>query len=87
MFDHRQVMGNENIGQVHFFLQFKKQIHNLGLDGNVQGRDRLITNNQLRVLRNRTSDTYTLTLATGELMGIAVNIARRTPTSPARSTS
>ena len=36
-FDHRKVMGDENIGVPMAFFQFVKQIQHLRLDGDIEG--------------------------------------------------
>ncbi|MNL86121.1 hypothetical protein D3C87_2146960 [compost metagenome] len=44
-FNHAQIMGNKNIGQIQLLLQLVHQIQHLGLNRNVQGGDRLIGDN------------------------------------------
>ena len=46
MADHGQVMGYEQIGELHLLLQVHEQVDDLGLDGNVQGADGLITDDE-----------------------------------------
>ena len=43
--DHRQVVGDKDVGQAMLLLQFLQQVQNLGLNGHVQGRNRLIAPN------------------------------------------
>ena len=45
---HAQVMGDKQIRQPKLLLQLFEQVDNLGLDGDIQGRDGLITNDQIR---------------------------------------
>lgn len=45
----REVMGNEKIRQTAFFAQFHEKINDLGLDRNVQSRDRLIQDQEFRL--------------------------------------
>ena len=40
--DHAQVMGNENVGQAEPVLELLQKVDDLGLDGNVQGRNRFV---------------------------------------------
>lgn len=42
MLNHAQVMGNENVGQAEPVLELLQQVDDLGLDGDVQGRNRLV---------------------------------------------
>ena len=42
-------MGNEQIGKMKLILQLLQYIDNLGLDGYIQGRYRLIADNKLRL--------------------------------------
>ena len=46
--DHGQVMGNEQVGILIFFLKSRDQVEDLGLHGNIQGRGGLIKNNEFR---------------------------------------
>ena len=74
MANHRQVMRNEQISQIHFVLQVFKQVDHLCLNGYIQGGNGLITNDQFRLQRQSTCDADTLPLATGKFMWITVNI-------------
>ena len=74
---HRQVMGNEQIGEVVFLLQFDQQVDDLGLDGHIQSRNRLIADDELRFHRQGPGNTDTLALAAGQLMGKPVGIIFR----------
>src|SRR5690606_40059508 len=46
--DHRQVMGDQQIGQLKSGLQVLEQIQNLSLNGYIQRRDRLVQQQYLR---------------------------------------
>ena len=67
-------MGDEQVGQAHLVLEFVKHVDDLGLDGNVQGRNRLVTDHKLRVHGHGPGDADALPLAAGELMGVAVGV-------------
>ena len=67
MAHHAQVMGDEEQGQPHLALQPGEEIEDLGLDRDIQGRDRLIGDDQLRPHGQRPSDADPLALAAGEL--------------------
>ncbi len=51
-----------------------KQIHHLGLDGDVKRRDRLVADDHLRVERYAAGNADPLPLPAGELMRIAVDV-------------
>src|SRR5438093_3320161 len=68
LLDHRHVVGDEQVGEVEFVLEIFEQIQDLRLDRHVQGRDRLIGNDELRPKRQRPGNAETLPLAAAELM-------------------
>jgi len=49
MLDHAQVVGDEEVRQLELGLQVLQEIDDLGLDGHVQRRDRLVAHDQLGV--------------------------------------
>ena len=63
MLDNRQVMRNEDIGQLVFFLQIHHQIQNLGLNGNIQSGNRFIAYNELRFQSQSPGNADTLSLS------------------------
>ena len=65
-------MGNEHVGQLLLLLQLLQQVDDLGLDGNVQSGDTLVTDDELGLHSQGAGDGHTLTLTAGELVGIAV---------------
>lgn len=46
VFDHADVVGDEQIGQLVFVLDVHEQIEDLGLNGHVQGGDGLVGDDQ-----------------------------------------
>lgn len=48
MLDHRQVMGNEQVGNAQLRLQVLQQVDDLRLNRNVQCRDRLVAEDDVR---------------------------------------
>jgi hypothetical protein len=42
VFDYRKIMGDKEKGRLHGFFKVLQQVENLGLDGHVQGGDRLV---------------------------------------------
>ena len=65
---HRQVMGDEQHGQAVAALHVLQQVQDLGLDGHVQRRHRLIADQHLGIERQRPGDADALALAAGELV-------------------
>ena len=53
MLDHGEVVANEHIGQLEFVLEVHQEIDNLCLDRHVQSGDRLVTDDQFRIDRQR----------------------------------
>ena len=72
VFDHRHVVGDEHIGQPHLFLQILQKVQDLRLDGNIQRRDRLITDNELRVHRQGAGNADALAAATVQFVRVTV---------------
>ena len=62
--DHRQVVGNKDIGQAKLLLQVLQEVQNLCLHRHVERGDSLVTNNQLRLHRQGPRNADALALAT-----------------------
>ena len=73
---HAQVVGDEQVGQAVLFLQVLQEVQNLGLHGHVEGGDRLVEDDQLRVQGQGPCDADALPLAAAEGVGIAVQVLR-----------
>ena len=71
---HRQVVGDEDVRQPEVLLQVLQQVDHLGLHRDVQGRDGLVTHDDLGAERNTAGNPDTLTLATGELVGVTIDV-------------
>ncbi len=67
MIDHPQVVGNEQARQPQTLFQVIQQLKNLGLHRNIQGRHRLIADQDLRLAGQGAGDGDALTLAAGQL--------------------
>jgi hypothetical protein len=65
--DHRQVMGDEQVGHIPFALQVAQQIEDAGLDAHVQCGNRLVEDQDLRLERQGPGDADALPLSAGEL--------------------
>ncbi len=69
VFHHGQVMGNKQVGEPQFLLQFFQQVDHLGLDGHVQRGNRFVTDDKLRLHGQGPGNADTLALAAAELVG------------------
>ena len=67
--DHGQVVGDEDHGETEPGLEVGQQIEDLGLDGHVEGGDRLVADEQVGVGHQGPGDADALALAAGELPG------------------
>ena len=65
-----QVVGDEEIGQVEFFLEAQEQIQNLCLHRNVECGDRLVGDEEFGLEGESTGDTDALAFAATELVRI-----------------
>ena len=77
--DDIQIVGNEQISQFELILQILEKIDDLSLNGHIQGRYRLITNDELRLCRKCPGDADPLSLPTGELMREFLSVLRVQP--------
>jgi len=57
-------------------FQVFEQVENLRLDRDVEGRDHLVTDEELRSHRERSGDRDPLALTAGELTGVAIAVDR-----------
>jgi hypothetical protein len=74
---HAQVVSDEDVGEVQLVLEVIEQVNHLRADRDVEGRDRLVGDDQLRVQGQRPGHADPLPLAAGELVRIAVDVLRR----------
>ena len=72
----RQVVGDEQVGQVELGLQVLHQVDDLGPDRHVEGRDRLVGDDEVGLDRQGAGDADALALAAGELVRVAVHDSR-----------
>ena len=73
--DDGEVVGDEQQRHVHARLQILQQLQDLGLDGDVEGRRRLVGDEQVRLVGQRHGDHHPLLLAARELMRVGVEPA------------
>ena len=67
--DHRQVVGDEHVGEAELALEVGEQVEDLRLDGNVQGGHRLVADDQCRLQGECPRDPDPLPLPAGEVGG------------------
>ena len=72
--DHAEVVGDKEIGEAQLGLEVLHQVDDLRLNGDVEGRDRLVTDDKVGVEREGAGDDDALALAAGELVGKALAI-------------
>ena len=63
VFDHKQMMGHKEVGEVQLRLKFLKEIQYLCLNGNVQSGSGFVQNDEFRLGCNGPSHRYPLTLS------------------------
>ncbi len=68
MFDHPQIMADEQIGQIKIASEILKQVDNLRLDRNIKRRDAFVTDQEFRLDRKGTGNSDALTLPARKLM-------------------
>ena len=60
---HRKVVRDEEVGELEPILELLEEVDDLRLDRDVEGRDRLVAHDELRLDRERAGDPDPLTLA------------------------
>src|SRR5215469_11001180 len=74
MLDDREIVRDEQIGQVLFALQIHHQVDDLRLDRDVEGRNRLVADDQLGVQGQRSGDADALALSARKLVRVAAHL-------------
>ena len=69
----RQVVGDEEVGEVEALLEGTEQVDDLGLNGDVESGDGLVADDEGRVYSQRAGNANPLALAAAELVGVAVH--------------
>ena len=77
--DDAQIVGDEEVGELELLAQVFEQVDDLGLDGHVQRRHRLVADDELRVQAQRPGDPHPLALAAAHLVRVAVRELRGQP--------
>jgi hypothetical protein len=77
---HREVVRDQHQARPNSALQFLEQVDHLRLHGDVERRDRLVADDQLRLGGERPRDADALALAAREFVRIALACSGRRPT-------
>ena len=72
--DDRQVVADEQVGQVEVALQVEQQVEHLALDRHVERRHGLVRDDEVGAQRERPGDADALPLAAGELVRVAAGV-------------
>ena len=70
MLDDRQVVGDEDVGQVELRLEVLEQVQDLRLDRDIERRHRLVADDELGIERDGSCDADALALAAAELVRV-----------------
>ena len=76
VFDHSQVVRDEEVGEAEVFLEVVEKIENLRLNGNIQSADWFVAHDKFRGDGQGAGDADTLTLSPGKFMGVTVGEVR-----------
>jgi hypothetical protein len=71
---HRQVVGDEQIGQGEALFQLHEKIDDLRLDRNIEGAHWFVANEHLGFEGQGAGNADALALTAGELVGVAVDV-------------
>src|SRR5581483_1787688 len=77
--DHREIVGDEEVGEAELVLQILQQVDHLRLDGDIEGGDRLVADDELGLHRQRAGDADPLPLPAGELVRVAAHVVGLQP--------
>ena len=75
--DHAQVMGDKEYRHSAFLLQVLYQLDDLRLNGGVQGRGRLVSNEQMGIAAQRHGNHHALAHAAGHLVRVVFHAGLR----------
>ena len=73
---HREVVADEHVGEAELLLEVHHEVNDLSLDRDVEGRDRLVAHDELRVEGQGPRDGDPLSLSTRELVRVAAHVDR-----------
>ena len=74
VFDHGEVMRDEEVSEIEFFLQIHQKVDDLGLHRDIQGTDRFVANDEFRFDGQGAGDSDPLALPPTELVREAASM-------------
>jgi len=76
VFDDGEIVGNEKVGEVKFFLEVHQKVDDLGLNRDIECADRFVADDKLRFNGEGAGNTDTLALASAKFVGKAAGVGR-----------
>ena len=76
VFDDGEIVGNEEVGEVKFFLEVHQKVDDLGLNRHIECADGFVADDELRFDGESASNADTLALASAEFVGEAAGVGR-----------
>jgi len=76
VFNDGEIVGNEKVGEVKFFLEVHQKVDDLGLNRDIECADRFVTDDELRFDGESAGNADALALATAEFVGEAAGVGR-----------
>ncbi len=76
VFNDGEIVGNEEVGEVKFFLEVHQKVDDLGLDRDIECTDRFVADDKLRFDGEGAGNADTLALATAKFVGEAAGVGR-----------
>ena len=73
MGDDAEIVGDEDIGEAHLILQLLQEVEDLGLDGDIEGGDRFVGDDEIGLADEGACDADALALAAAEGMGVTAH--------------
>ena len=76
VFNDCEVVGNEEVGEVKFFLEVHQKVDDLGLDRNIEGTDRFVADDKLRFDGEGAGNADALALTSAKFVGESAGVGR-----------
>jgi hypothetical protein len=76
VFNDGEIVGNEEVSKVKFFLEVHQKVDDLGLNRDIECADRFVANNELRFDGEGASNADALALASAKFVGEAAGVGR-----------
>jgi len=76
VFDDGEIVGNEEVSKVKFFLEVHQKVDDLGLNRDIECADRFVADDKLRFDGEGAGNTDALALASAKFVGEAASVGR-----------